>query len=173
VQVPSRFGHWVPAGVCDNRVGYFEVANSRVVYQADGQTRSFGIASMISWRGTWNVIHLGAILRSSDQGIVADPEVGAGISPDSNHLLSPAAVLGSPAPGAQPAEPMALPEPPVAAGQGSSCPAHPRAWAGGPRPVREHDRCPALAQPLGGRSRGSGTSRDPGGSRPVSLAVRP
>ena len=65
---PSGFGHWVPPGVCDNSVGYYELPNARVVYQEDGQTRSFGIASMISWRGVWYIVHLGAILRSSDEG---------------------------------------------------------------------------------------------------------
>ncbi len=83
VNVPEQYGHWVPPGVCDNRVGYYEVANSRVVYQQDGQVRSFGIASLISWRGEWYVVHLGAILRPSSQGIVEDPEMGQGNSPDS------------------------------------------------------------------------------------------
>jgi hypothetical protein len=80
VSVPSQYGHWIPAGVCANGIGYFEVANSRVVYQLDGQTRSFGIASLISWRGEWYVVHLGAILRNSSGGEVDDPEVGAGYS---------------------------------------------------------------------------------------------
>ncbi len=83
VSVPAQYGHWIPPGVCDNAVGYFEVADSRVVYQLDGQTRSFGIASMISWRGQWYVVHLGAILRSSNGGEVDDPEVGPGSSADS------------------------------------------------------------------------------------------
>jgi hypothetical protein len=77
---PYGFGHWVPPGVCDNSVGYYELPNARVVYQEDGQTRSFGIASMISWRGVWYVVHLGAILRSSDEGLVDDPSVGPGTS---------------------------------------------------------------------------------------------
>ncbi len=83
VNVPEQYGHWIPPGVCDNRVGYYEVANARVVYQEDGQVHSFGIASLISWRGEWYVVHLGAILRSTSQGIVEDPEVGPGSSPDS------------------------------------------------------------------------------------------
>jgi hypothetical protein len=78
--VPSGFGHWVPPGVCDNSVGYYELPNARVVYQEDGQIRSFGIASMISWRGVWYVVHLGAILRSSDEGLVDDPSDGPGTS---------------------------------------------------------------------------------------------
>jgi hypothetical protein len=83
VNVPEQYGHWVPPGVCDNGVGYFEVANSRVVYQEDGQVRSFGIASLISWRGEWYVVHLGAVLRPTSQGVVEDPENGPGSSPDS------------------------------------------------------------------------------------------
>ena len=83
VEVPEQYGHWVPSGVCDNRIGYYEVANARLIYTEDGQTRSFGIASLISWRGVWYVVHLGAILRSSSLGVVDDPEVGPGSSPDS------------------------------------------------------------------------------------------
>jgi hypothetical protein len=84
VIVPSANGHWVPPGVCDNGIGYFEVPNSRVVYQEDGQTRSFGIASMISWRGVWYVVHLGSVLRSGDTGVVDDPESGQGSSAPSS-----------------------------------------------------------------------------------------
>jgi hypothetical protein len=84
VDVPSQYGHWVPPGVCDNRLGYFEVANSRIVYDQDGVTRSLGIASLISWRGIWYVVHLGAILRSSDSGVVEDPEIGPGRSAPSS-----------------------------------------------------------------------------------------
>jgi hypothetical protein len=78
VDVDESFGHWIPPGVCANSIGYFEVPNSRIVYQVDGQTRSFGIASMISWRGVWYVVHLGAILRSGAVGMVEDPETGPG-----------------------------------------------------------------------------------------------
>jgi hypothetical protein len=78
VDVPESYAHWVPSGVCDNGVGYYEVPNSRVVYREDGQVSSFGIASMISWRGVWYVIHLGAILRTSGSGQVDDPEPGPG-----------------------------------------------------------------------------------------------
>lgn len=33
------------------------------VYRTGAQVSSFGIASLISWRGTWYVMHLGAALR--------------------------------------------------------------------------------------------------------------
>jgi hypothetical protein len=80
VQVPASYGHWVPPGVCDNGIGYFEVPNARIVYSLNGRTRSVGIASMISWRGVWYVVHLGAILRTTDTGQVDAPSGGPGKS---------------------------------------------------------------------------------------------
>ena len=80
VDVTSSYGHWIAPGVCDNRLGYYEMPNARVVYREDGRIHSFGIASMISWRGVWYVVHFGAILRSSDTGTVDDAAVGPGIS---------------------------------------------------------------------------------------------
>lgn len=77
VEVPGSYAHWVDPGACDNRVGYYEVPNSRVVYTEDGQVRSFGIASMISWRGVWYVVHLGAVVRAGGGGgVVDDPSTG-------------------------------------------------------------------------------------------------
>jgi len=81
VDVPSHYGHWVPPGACYNGVGYFEVPNARVVYRQAGELRSFGIASMISWRGVWYVVHLGAVGQS---GVVDEPEAGAGASAPSS-----------------------------------------------------------------------------------------
>ena len=78
VTVDASYAHWVPPGVCDNGIGYYEVPNSRVVYTVGVQTSSFGIASMISWRGEWYVVHLGAILRSGSGGEVDDPQFGPG-----------------------------------------------------------------------------------------------
>ena len=80
VRVVSSYGHWVPPGVCSNGIGYYEMPNARVVYREDGEVRSFGIASMISWRGVWYVVHLGAILRSTDAGTVDAPAIGPGVS---------------------------------------------------------------------------------------------
>ncbi len=80
VAVPSSYGHWVPPGVCYNSIGYYEAPNARIVYREHGQIHSFGIASLISWRGVWYVVHLGAILRSSDTGTVDEPASGRGSS---------------------------------------------------------------------------------------------
>ncbi len=80
VDVPGGYAHWVPPGACYNRIGYYEVPNSRLVYVVDRQVRSFGIASLISWRGVWYVVHLGAVTRSGTSGLVDDPSSGSGIS---------------------------------------------------------------------------------------------
>jgi hypothetical protein len=78
VEVQGGFGHWISPDACYNRVGYYEMPNARLVYRQYRQVRSFGIASMISWRGVWYVVHLGAILRSSDAGVVDEPSLGHG-----------------------------------------------------------------------------------------------
>jgi hypothetical protein len=78
VVVAEQYAHWVPPGTCENGVGYYEVPNSRLVYEQDGQVHSFGIASMISWRGTWYLVHLGAVERNTEEGVVEDPEAGPG-----------------------------------------------------------------------------------------------
>jgi hypothetical protein len=83
VDVPATYAHWVPTGVCENGVGYYEVPNSRIVYREHGLVSSFGIASMISWRGVWYVIHLGAISRPASGGAVDDPQAGEGTASDS------------------------------------------------------------------------------------------
>ena len=84
VAVPQSYAHWVSPGACYNRVGYYEVPNARVVYRQGGQLASFGIASMISWRGVWYVVHLGAVLRPGAGGAVDDPSTGAGESAPSS-----------------------------------------------------------------------------------------
>jgi len=76
VEVPTGYAHWVEPGTCYNRIGYYEVPNSRVVYMAGDGVRSFGIASMISWRGYWYVVHLGSVIGGG--GRVNDPEPGRG-----------------------------------------------------------------------------------------------
>jgi len=84
VQVPASYAHWVSPGACYNGVGYYELPNARIVYRQGGEVRSFGIASMISWRGVWYVVHLGAVLRPSAGGVVDDPSTGTGESAPSS-----------------------------------------------------------------------------------------
>jgi hypothetical protein len=70
--------HWVTPGTCENKIGYWHLPNVRMVYSAGGVEKSFAIASLISWRGVWFVVHLGPNPRSSNVGTVALPAVGPG-----------------------------------------------------------------------------------------------
>jgi hypothetical protein len=77
--VPTADAAWIDPGVCYNSIGYWHVPGVRVVYTQHGQQRSFGIASLISWRGVWYVVHFGAVLRSTVSGIVDQPTTGPGV----------------------------------------------------------------------------------------------
>jgi hypothetical protein len=79
VVVPAQYAQWIPEGACYNSIGYWHVPGSRVVYQEDGTTYSFAIASFISWRGDWYLVHLGALSRGGAYGIVDDPQRGEGV----------------------------------------------------------------------------------------------
>jgi hypothetical protein len=76
--VPTEYAAWVYPGACYNSTGYWHAPGARVVYRQGSQLRSFGIASLISWRGNWYVIHFGAVLRGGDYGEVDDPTAGEG-----------------------------------------------------------------------------------------------
>ena len=79
VIVPESEAAWVYPGACYNSIGYWHVAGTRVVYTEHGQERSFGIASLISWRGVWYVVHFGEVLRPVVTGVVDQPAVGPGV----------------------------------------------------------------------------------------------
>jgi hypothetical protein len=79
VIAPSADAAWVYPGACYNKVGYWHLPGARVVYREHGQERSFGIASLISWRGVWYVVHLGAVQRTVATGIVDQPAAGSGV----------------------------------------------------------------------------------------------
>lgn len=79
VQVPAAEAAWIRPGRCYNRIGYWHDPGARLLYRQGGVLRSFGIASLISWRGDWFVVHLGAVLRSAPVGIVDSPSIGAGV----------------------------------------------------------------------------------------------
>jgi hypothetical protein len=79
VVVPNSEAAWVYPGACYNTIGYWHVGGARVVYTERGQERSFGIASLISWRGVWYVVHFGEVLRPVVTGVVDQPAVGPGI----------------------------------------------------------------------------------------------
>jgi len=79
VIVPESEAAWVYPGACYNTIGYWHVGGARVVYTEHGQERSFGIASLISWRGVWYVVHFGEVLRPVVTGVVDQPAAGPGI----------------------------------------------------------------------------------------------
>jgi hypothetical protein len=78
VIVPDPAADWISPGVCSNGIGYWHVANARLVYRVDGRIMSFGISTLISWRGRWYVVHLGGELRTSYGGLVDQPSSGPG-----------------------------------------------------------------------------------------------
>lgn len=57
VSVPNA-AEWILPGVEYNKGSYWRVYGTRVYYTLDGQSRYFTIASMISWRGQWYLVHL-------------------------------------------------------------------------------------------------------------------
>jgi hypothetical protein len=79
VILPSAQAAWIGPGACYNSVGYWHVGGARLLYRKQGRLRSIGIASLISWRGRWYVVHFGAVLRSGGYGIVEQPAAGPGV----------------------------------------------------------------------------------------------
>jgi hypothetical protein len=77
LMAPAADDAWIGPGACYNSVGYWHIANARVVYREHGQVRSFGIASLISWRGVWYVVHFGGVVRP-EIPMTDDPASGPG-----------------------------------------------------------------------------------------------
>ena len=61
LDIPDAHVRWVDPGEEYNKLGYFRVFGSKLRYTVDGDARSFEVKSLISWRGEWYVVHLGAI----------------------------------------------------------------------------------------------------------------
>lgn len=58
VEVPGG-GRWVEPDEEYNRIGYYRVYGTRIFWSSPGgEEKSIRISSMISWRGTWYVVHL-------------------------------------------------------------------------------------------------------------------
>lgn len=58
--VPDDRARWVDPNEEYNKIGYWRVYGTRIVYtpEPDAKERSFDISSLISWRGEWYVVHL-------------------------------------------------------------------------------------------------------------------
>jgi hypothetical protein len=72
MDVPKSTATWVRLGVEFNRLRYWRVYDTRVRVSVDGRDRSFGIASIISSRGEWYIVHLGSI--TGPAGTVRNPQ---------------------------------------------------------------------------------------------------
>jgi hypothetical protein len=60
VTVPDT-AQWIQPGVEFNKGSYWRVYGATLAYQVDGRSGTFAVASMISWRGEWYVVHLASI----------------------------------------------------------------------------------------------------------------
>lgn len=58
VEVPEERARWVEPGDEYNKIGYWRVYGTRLVYEVNGRERTFDVTSLISWRGEWYVVHL-------------------------------------------------------------------------------------------------------------------
>ncbi len=61
IGVPGDQAVLVQPGEESNKLSYWRVYGTTMQYQVDGQTGSFPVTSLISWRGEWYVVHLGTI----------------------------------------------------------------------------------------------------------------
>jgi hypothetical protein len=60
IDVPDT-AQWVQPGAEYNKGSYWRVYSSQLHYTVAGRTGTFTIASMISWRGHWYIVHLARI----------------------------------------------------------------------------------------------------------------
>lgn len=58
LEVQDERAKWVEPQEEYNKIGYYRVYGTKLVYEVDGKERSFEISSLISWRGEWFVVHL-------------------------------------------------------------------------------------------------------------------
>jgi hypothetical protein len=56
--VPMDRARWVEPNEESNKLGYYRVYGTRLVYELDGKEKTLEITSLISWRGEWYVVHL-------------------------------------------------------------------------------------------------------------------
>ena len=56
--VPQDRARWVEPNEESNKLGYYRVYGTRLVYELDGKERSLEVTSLIAWRGEWYVVHL-------------------------------------------------------------------------------------------------------------------
>jgi hypothetical protein len=80
VNANSADALWIHPGWCENSIGYWHEPNIRLVYRENHVVRSVAVASLISWHGSWYVVHLGPNPRPSNVGTVDAPSLGRGVA---------------------------------------------------------------------------------------------
>lgn len=78
VEVDPTNAAWIRPGACENTIGYWHLPGVRLVVARAHRVVSVGIFSLISWRGTYYVVHLGPNPRSVNAGTLDAPLLGAG-----------------------------------------------------------------------------------------------
>uniref|UniRef100_UPI0018920DCE hypothetical protein n=1 Tax=Catenulispora pinisilvae TaxID=2705253 RepID=UPI0018920DCE len=73
IDVPAADAEWMPPGSEENKISYYRLYGTRVRYTLDGQSHSFGVFSLLSWRGQWYAIHFGPWPRWERYGDVLQP----------------------------------------------------------------------------------------------------
>jgi hypothetical protein len=56
--VPQERARWVEPDEESNKLGYYRVYGTRLVYEVEGKEKALEVTSLISWRGQWYVVHL-------------------------------------------------------------------------------------------------------------------
>ncbi len=70
---------WIAPGTCENRIGYWHLPGVRLVFTRGRHVESVAVASLISWRGVWYVVHLGPNPRPANIGTVDGYRSGPGM----------------------------------------------------------------------------------------------
>jgi len=78
VKANPRDAAWIARGACENVIGYWHLPGMRLVYRKGTKVFSVAVASLISWRGVWYVVHLGPNPRAHNVGTVDDWRAGPG-----------------------------------------------------------------------------------------------
>ncbi|MGI0130903.1 MAG: hypothetical protein ACREEC_12275 [Thermoplasmata archaeon] len=61
IEVAESDAEWILPGVEYNKGSYYRVYGTTLDYTLDGEQGKLNVASMISWRGEWYVVHLASI----------------------------------------------------------------------------------------------------------------
>jgi hypothetical protein len=57
VDLNDKHAHWIEPGDEGNKLGYYRVYGSQLIWSAEGKEHASPISSFISWRGVWYVVH--------------------------------------------------------------------------------------------------------------------